>query len=190
MSQDSLTVPSFFRTVEPTSDGRRSLLLGYKTYENARAHWYLFVPSTTNPAVGKIIHVTGNHHSGFGFQIKLNQNVLLSIRHGYTHFVSLGSVAADQVVDDYEPNPDSGPIIRDYPIDGIETIAYNQGLPYRDPNAILPPVGDPIWAHSHPQFERCQEWTRRLVYRLVELGHLQPMAIQALNTATSFGLRL
>ena len=67
-------------------------------------------------------------------------------------------------------------------------IAYNQGMPYRDPNVALPPIGDPIWAQSLPQFERCQEWTRKLVYRLVQLGQLQATAISALNTATSFGL--
>lgn len=47
---------------------------------------------------------------------------------GITHLVPLGSVSADQVVDDYTPQVGYGPTLRDYPIDGIETIAYNQGL--------------------------------------------------------------
>jgi hypothetical protein len=146
-----------------------------------------FIPSTTIPIIGNVIQVTGNPHTGFGFQIKLNCDSTLSAS-DITHFVPLGSVSADQVVDDYTTQVGYGPTLRDYPVDGIEMIAYNQGLPYRDPNAALPSVGDPIWAQSLPQFERCQEWTRKLVHRLVQLGHLQPTAIPALNTATSFGL--
>jgi len=166
---------------------RRELFLGYTCYENARAHWFIFIPSITIPIIGKVIQVTGNPHTGFGFQIKLNCDSTVSMS-GTTHFVLLGSVPTDQVVDGYTPQLDNGPVLRDYPIDGIEVIAYNHGLPYRDPNAALPPIGDPIWAQSVPQFERCQEWTRKLVHRLVELGYLQPTAISALNTATSFGL--
>lgn len=48
-------------------------------------------------------------------------------------------------------------MVRRFDIDGIEMIAYNQGMPYRDPNVALPPIGDPIWAQSLPQSERCQE---------------------------------
>ena len=168
---------------------RRELFLGYTCFENARAHWFIFIPSITIPIIGKVIQVTGNPHTGFGFQIKLNYNSTpdLSLL-GTTHFVPLGSVSADQVVDNYMPRVGYGPTLRDYPIDGIEMIAYNQGMPYRDPNVALPPMGDPIWAQSLPQFERCQEWTRKLVHRLVQLGHLQPTAISALDTATSFGL--
>ncbi|KAF8341827.1 hypothetical protein F5887DRAFT_372055 [Amanita rubescens] len=65
---------------------RRELFLGYKCYENARAHWFIFVPPITVPIIGKVIHVTGNPHIGFGFQIKLNYDSTLSLS-STTHFV-------------------------------------------------------------------------------------------------------
>lgn len=76
------------------------------------------------------------------------------------------------------------------PGDRLEEIAFDLGLPYRDPSAVLPPAGDPVWLKPHPQFERCQEWMRKLIRCYVDTGILPPSALDVPDKATSVGLRL
>ncbi|KAL6301352.1 hypothetical protein BKA93DRAFT_466922 [Sparassis latifolia] len=180
----------------------RDVYLGSDCFENARAHWFLFVPSQTHPSIGKVIQVTGNPWVGFGFQVKLNycsQSQALAGVHSetpgqpqyrITQMVRLGSTAPSNVVDDYVPSPLSGPQLRDFPVDKLEGAAYDLGLPYRDPNAVLPDPSDPVWRGKvpHPQIERCQGWVKRVVERWVELDLLDGEAIEALKNGRSFGI--
>lgn len=140
--------------------------------------------------MGKVIQVTGNPFNGFGFQIKLNHN---AIQQPDTHYLLLGSIPVPPhvLVEDYTPDPLSGPEFRDRPVSGdrLEEIAFDLGLPYRDPSAALPPPGDPVWLKPHPKFERCQEWMRKLIKRYVNEGILPPSALDVPDKATSVGLR-
>ncbi|KAF8902801.1 hypothetical protein CPB84DRAFT_834019 [Gymnopilus junonius] len=47
---------------------RHDIFLGYECYENARAHWFIFIPSLTISKIWKVIQVVGNPHIGFEFQ--------------------------------------------------------------------------------------------------------------------------
>lgn len=170
----------------------RHVYLGFNCFENARAHWFLYIPYPSHldahNNIGKVIQVTGNPFVGFGFQIKLNHNAL---QQPETHYLLLGTVPSSTIVDDYQPNLLAGPEFRDQPLAGdkLEQIAYDLGLPYHDPSAVLPPAGDPLWLKPHPQFERCQEWTRKLISCYVNEGILPPSALEVPDKATSVGLR-
>ena len=93
-------------------------------------------------------------------------------------------------MDGYTPRPGCAPEYRSTPLpgDAIEQASFELGLPYREPGAVLPPVGDPVWRGPVREFERCQEWCARLVRRLVERGYLEENAISALGEVTSFGI--
>ena len=172
---------------------QREIYLGYTCFESSRAHWFLYIPSLSKTSslsltpMGKVIQVTGNPFTGFGFQVKLNHN---AAQQPDTHYLSLGSVPANAIIDDYKPDPLSGPELRDRPVPGdrLEQIAYDLGLPYQDPSATLPPPGDPVWLKPHPKFERCQEWMRKLVRRYVEEKLLPSSALAVLDEAISVGL--
>lgn len=165
---------------------QRQICLGYNCYENSkRAHWYLYIPSTTDSNIGKVIQVTGNVWDGFGFQIKTNFN----IRDTYDHYIHLGYVLPDLIVDDYTPDAYRAADIRSHPIDAIEQVAFDLGLPVQNPEATLPPHDDPVWNLPNRDFERCQEWIGKLVGVLVEKRrYLDPAALSALDNATSFGV--
>ena len=100
---------------------QREIYLGYTCFESSRAHWFLYIPSLTKTSLpsftpmGKVIQVTGNPFTGFGFQVKLNHN---AAQQPDTHYLSLGSVPANAIIDDYKPNPLSGPELRDRPVPG------------------------------------------------------------------------
>ncbi|KDR72749.1 hypothetical protein GALMADRAFT_764225 [Galerina marginata CBS 339.88] len=110
----------------------REICLGYTCYENKRAHWYIYIPSTTDLGLGKVIQVTGNSWIGFGFQVKTNFSIRTK-RSENEHCIRLGYVTPDLVVDDYTPDAECAADIRSHPVDKIEEVAYNLGLPIQNP---------------------------------------------------------
>ncbi|KAJ7804003.1 hypothetical protein B0H14DRAFT_1627662 [Mycena olivaceomarginata] len=174
---------------QPERSQTRTLYLSYECHETLRAHYSIFIPYLDDDAqVGKIIQVHGNPWvSGFVFEIKTGVNTRPSealARQG-AHFLKLGQVSSLDFVDDgeaydsrNEPNP----------ADRIECVAASIPLPYRKPEAVPEPADDAIWLGPHPDFERCQEWTRRFVRALVDARILEEEAVAIVQSAHSVRL--
>ncbi|KAJ7497654.1 hypothetical protein FB451DRAFT_1121347 [Mycena latifolia] len=180
------------RFLQKTTE-RRDIWLGCNIFPAARAHWFLFIPCAPSSGLsylGKIIQVTGNPHTGFGLQTKRNYDTRADAPED-TRFLYLGALPGECVVDGYVPSPARGPEIHttDEVVAGdvVEELARALGLPRRAEGAPLPPPGDPVWERPHPSFERCQEWTTRLVEDLVKQGLLPESATLVMGSAMSFG---
>jgi len=172
------------RPARPPIDPRepRPIFIGAQCYERKRAHWFIFLP-VQDAETGRVVQVIGNVWHGFGFEIKDNYDFATNPAKRYL----LGHIQPTLIVDSVASN--HAPQVRSLACaeDIVERIAFNTGLPYRDPNAIPPDPDDPIWLLPHRQFERCQEWTRRVVGRLVESGALPEEALSQLNVVPSVG---
>ncbi|KZV86239.1 hypothetical protein EXIGLDRAFT_229867 [Exidia glandulosa HHB12029] len=168
----------------PPAQGYRHIYLVSQCYQPGRSHWFMWIPSLQNPLIGRVIHIIGSTMQGFVVQIKDNHNASYSKQ--YNQFVPLGQVPARLVVDAYVPHVgnviyrEEGDARDDYDI-----AAYALDPPRRDSYRQEPP-NDPIWNMPHPRFERCQEWTRRLIADLVTDRKLPANATQIMDTAISY----
>lgn len=88
------------------------------------AHWSLWVPSAKDPAIGKIIHVTGDAITGFDHEFKRNYSFADTLRK-YS-LIHLSSVEDKHVVD----TPGDGSLSLDKdPVDDIERKALTVPAP-------------------------------------------------------------
>lgn len=118
---------------------REIFLIRYLSYP-FKHHWGFFIPSTTNPSVGTIIHVEGSVRASFEHQIKRNYDLTRTSR-AFSQIL-LGRVEDRHVHIDqtFEPSSDTSPR------DDIENLALT--VPAPDPsmnpiaeNAVrLPPT--------------------------------------------------
>jgi hypothetical protein len=76
------------------------------------AHWALWIPSASNPSLGKIIHVTGDAAQGFELQFKRNYDI--SITQRKHHIIPIGSVDNSHIVD----GPGGRTVTDDVPTEG------------------------------------------------------------------------
>lgn len=167
----------------------RPIYLAVQCVTGKRNHWMLFIPSASDPKVGKIINVVGSVYTGFKLEIK--DNFTAESERSKHQFVHIGDVAADLVADGYAPDPSRAPTIRpaDAPArDKLEQLAAAIPMPYRAHGVQLPPMNSPLWRQPNKDFERCQEWTRRFVGEMVRRGYLHPDALAAVDTGASLGV--
>ncbi|KZV86240.1 hypothetical protein EXIGLDRAFT_840935 [Exidia glandulosa HHB12029] len=165
---------------DPPTPGHRHIYLVSQCYQPGRSHWSLWIPSLQNPLIGRVIHVRGSVIRGFAVEFKDNHKFNIEDDSELYQFTHLGEVPATSLVDSLDPRVE-GDVRDDYDI-----AAYALELPARDSVNAPEPLDDPIWNRPHPRFERCQEWTRRLIADLVADNKLPRAAVQAMDTATSY----
>ncbi|KAA8649262.1 hypothetical protein EYZ11_005530 [Aspergillus tanneri] len=133
-----------------------------------RAHFAVFVPSTTNSKIGTTIQVVGAPMVGYTLEFKRN-DAPMNTTGSYTQ-VTIGQVHSDHVRD----APNANPLTKSTPINDLE-VAASQVPPPRISQNFMAPVNDTT-------NKRCQEWTMEYVRHLVAKGFIAPEAIEIVQS--------
>ncbi|TVY64166.1 hypothetical protein LSUE1_G008407 [Lachnellula suecica] len=131
-----------------------------------RAHWALFVPSSSAETKGTLIQVLGTPFTGYGLEFKRGYD-LESVREKFQKHV-LGDIEERWVADA------DGNGVDIQPRDEVEKWAKRIEVPGVHKEPLNPSSG-----------RRCQEWTRDLVEVLVKRGILLESSVQVLDYAKS-----
>lgn len=84
------------------------------------AHWALYIPSMTDPAIGKIVHVTGDARNGFVHEFKRGY-LPADDERGHS-IIPLARISASHVVDVLSP---SGLLVYTAPDDNLLALAVD-----------------------------------------------------------------
>ncbi|KDN48240.1 hypothetical protein RSAG8_02832, partial [Rhizoctonia solani AG-8 WAC10335] len=123
------------------------------------AHWALWIPSPSQPKIGKIINAVGDPSSGFVREIERQFNL----------------ANASGAISTVSAHDSSGP----EPVDEVEKIASGISPPEKSLNSAQNsklPVG-------RVEIKNCQTWLREFVCALVEHGICEAEAIDVLDRA-------
>ncbi|TVY16349.1 hypothetical protein LARI1_G005348, partial [Lachnellula arida] len=147
---------------------RQINLLVYPTraskVNGTRAHWALFIPSSTSSTQGTLIQVLGTPFTGYGLEFKRGYK-LDDVKEKFSAFL-LGEVEGRFVGEGDGEGTDI------QARDEVEREAKKVEVPGVSREPLNPDVG-----------RRCQEWTRELVQRLVGRDILPESALLVLDEA-------
>ncbi|KAH7336918.1 hypothetical protein B0J17DRAFT_718832 [Rhizoctonia solani] len=134
------------------------------------AHWALWIPSLTQPKIGKIINAVGDPSSGFVREIERHFN--LADVSGSTSTVLLsGRVETKHIIDS-----DS---LGSEPVDEVEKVACGIAPPEKS----LKSARKSNIPSGRVEIKNCQTWLREFVCALVEHGICEAEAIGVLDRA-------
>ncbi|KAK4691335.1 hypothetical protein P7C71_g5640, partial [Lecanoromycetidae sp. Uapishka_2] len=134
------------------------------------AHWAIFIPTTANHDLGKVIHATGDVLNGFALEFKRGYDLSATSRK--KTLIPLCTVDSKYVID--------GPADRSTdqkPIDHIESIA-----------ATIPAPGKTLKAAKSAdaakvQLQNCQTWLKKVVEALIAAGIFPAEALTVIDGA-------
>ncbi|KDQ10988.1 hypothetical protein BOTBODRAFT_57728 [Botryobasidium botryosum FD-172 SS1] len=133
------------------------------------AHWALWIPSSHDPKVGKVIQVTGDTISGYEHEFKRNYDAAASGR--IPSVTLLSSVESRFVVD----VPGDGSQTEDTtPHDAIEHAALSVDAPG-------PSLRKPSEQKTKVPIKNCQTWLRQLVEKLIADSIMSPEALDIVD---------
>lgn len=108
------------------------------------AHWGIWIPSSANPAVGKLIHVVGNPRDGFEHEIKRN-HTFVGTKRMFT-MLMLSEVDSKYIIDSVPGKPS----VDTTAVDEIERIALSTPAPGKSlKSSDSAAVGTPSYFQSY-----------------------------------------
>ncbi|CAE6406881.1 unnamed protein product [Rhizoctonia solani] len=134
------------------------------------AHWALWIPSLSQPKIGKIINAVGDPSSGFVREIERQYNPG-SVSGSKSTVLLSNRVDAKHILDSDSSGPE--------PVDEVEKIAA--GIP--PPEKSLNSTQNSNFPSPRVEIKNCQTWLRQLVCALVEHGICEAEAIKVLDRA-------
>ncbi|KAH6887602.1 hypothetical protein B0T10DRAFT_490074 [Thelonectria olida] len=139
------------------------------------AHWSFWIPSLSDPTIGKRIQATGNALTGFTVAFERNYDIEATNR---AHEL----VALTEVDDIYIDDGDSckgGPESTDTrPIDRLEEVALS--VPAPGPSLVSSTSAAP---RRRAEIKNCQTWLRGVVQKLIEEKMMDGKALDILDRA-------
>ncbi|KAF2118705.1 hypothetical protein BDV96DRAFT_642883 [Lophiotrema nucula] len=137
------------------------------------AHWGLWVPSTDQPSIGKLLHASGD--AATGFEIAFERNYDLGATTRRHQVLQLAQVLDHYVVDvkgDGSRTKDQ--IAHDY----LEEVALSVPAPAR--SLVSATSQGP---RQRVEIQNCQTWLRQVVAAFVQNGAMDQSALQTVDNA-------
>ncbi|KAJ3454012.1 hypothetical protein MRS44_018644 [Fusarium solani] len=142
------------------------------------AHWVIWIPSQSDPNIGKIINAAGDVLTGFDITIERNYSIAAESRPHQV--ISLSQVEDVHVVDvpgdgSHRVESESqGNLVAWDPIE-------EAGLSIPAPIKSLRLVSHS--SHSRVEIRNCQTWVREVVEKLVQSGIMHESALEVAQNA-------
>ncbi|RSL69736.1 hypothetical protein CEP54_002105 [Fusarium duplospermum] len=142
------------------------------------AHWVIWIPSQSDPNIGKIINAAGDVLTGFDITFERNYNI--SAENRPHQVISLGQVEDGDVVD--VPGDGSHRVESESQGDLVAWDPIEEaGLSIPAPVKSLRPVSSS--SHSRVEIRNCQTWVCEVVEKLVQDGIMHESALEVVQNA-------